>query len=281
MKVATLGSGSSGNALYAESDRGCILVDAGFSGAELSRRMDALGVEPESVDALVVTHEHRDHTRGMGVAARRWSWPLYVSPETADACSDLLRGEEDIRRYDAEGSFRTAGFRIFPFLTCHDAVAPLAVTVEEISSGQRLGLATDLGRATAAARYALSGCNFLILEANHDEVMLREGPYPWSVKQRIAGSRGHLSNRLAAELAVELLHPGLAGIVLAHLSERCNTPRRAMSRVRDELVPRGYVGELAVAAPDRPSALYDVDDLLTSLTAKTRPQLDLFERATG
>ncbi|HKK07304.1 MAG TPA: hypothetical protein VKA44_00315, partial [Gemmatimonadota bacterium] len=163
------------------------------------------------------------------------------------------------------------------FLTCHDAADPLAVTVTGLESGVKLGVATDLGRPTTAVRHALAGCHFLVLEANHDEVLLREGPYPWSIKERIGGSRGHLSNRLAAELAVELLHPGLCAVLLAHLSQECNDPERALDVVGEALRARGWSGTLQVAEQDRPTPLFDVPRLLAARPG--RSQLELFRRS--
>lgn len=279
MRVASLGSGSGGNALFLEAGTTRILVDAGFSGAQIARRLGALEVAPESVTAVVVSHEHRDHTAGIGVVARRWGWPLYVSPATREACADLLRGDEDVRPFTAEEPFPVGDLLVRPFLTCHDAADPIAVTVEDRSSGLRVGVATDLGRPTAPVRAALAGCHFLVLEANHDELLLREGPYPWPVKERIRSSRGHLSNRMAAELAVELHHPGLCGVLLAHLSRECNAPDRARRVVDGSLREVGFEGVVAVAPQDRPTALFDLSDLRSR--AVGGGQLELFRQAAG
>ena len=280
MRVASLGSGSGGNSVYVEAGDTRVLVDAGFSGAQISRRLDELGVDPTSVRAVVVTHEHRDHTAGVGVVARRWGWPLFMSEPTREACADLLRGGEDVRLFAGDEPFQVGDFLVRPFLTCHDAVDPRAVTVEEPGSGLRLGVATDLGRPTAPVRHALAGCHFLVLEANHDEVLLREGPYPWSVKERIRSSRGHLSNRMAAELAVELLHAELYGVLLAHLSRECNAPERARTVVDEALREAGYEGLLEVAGQEGPTPLYDLHDLRSAAGGSDGPeQIDLFRAA--
>jgi len=275
VRVASLGSGSRGNALYVEEGGTRVLVDVGFSGAQLARRLEELGVEAASIDAVVVTHDHRDHTAGAGVAARRWGWPLYMSPATREAVDALLRGAEEVRPFRAGETFEVGELAFTPFLTCHDAADPLAVTVTGRTSGVKLGVATDLGRPTTSVRHALAGCHFLVLEANHDEVLLREGPYPWSLKERIGGSRGHLSNRLAAELAVELLHPDLCAILLAHLSEACNDPDRARGVVGAALEAEGWSGTLHVAVQDRPTPLFDVPRLLAG-APRGRSQLELF-----
>ncbi|MCG8467370.1 MAG: MBL fold metallo-hydrolase, partial [Gemmatimonadetes bacterium] len=241
--VASLGSGSRGNAFLVESDDARILVDAGFSGRQLERRLESLDVEPESIDAVVVTHEHRDHSAGIGVGARRWGWRLRMSPRTRRACAALLRGEEACDDLPPDG-FTIGALSVEPVPTPHDAVDPVAIVVRHLASGLRVGIATDLGRPTTPVRGALRECAFLVLEANHDERLLREGSYPWGVKQRIGGSRGHLSNGHAASLARELAHPRLGGILLAHLSHECNDPDLALGRVADGLLAKRYDGVL-------------------------------------
>lgn len=258
MRVTVLGSGSSGNAFLVEAGDVRVLVDAGFSGRELERRMAAVGVEPESLAGILITHDHGDHTKGMGVLARRFGLPLYMTEATARACRKLLRGTEILRPYQAERRFRLGALEVRPFLTVHDAVDPVAVTLRDVETGDRLGIATDLGRPTTAVRSALADCHLLILEANHDEVMLRMGPYPSSVKQRIASSHGHLSNPESARLARELHHDGLASVVLAHLSDSCNAPELARDVVGVALEQEGYDGPLLVASQERPLEPIDV-----------------------
>jgi len=136
-------------------------------------------------------------------------------------------------------------------------------------------VATDLGRATTSVRAALAGCHYLVVEANHDEVRLREAPYPWSLKQRIGGSRGHLSNHLAGELALEILHPELGGVLLAHLSQECNEPRLALSAVRSAIRPAGFRGVVEVAGQDEAGPLNDVSALVGRVS-RHGGQLSLF-----
>lgn len=262
MKVTVLGSGSAGNATLVEAGSTRVLVDAGFSGRDLERRMREVDVDPASLAGIVITHEHGDHTRGMGVLARRHGIPLFLTPVTRVACSSLLTGEERVVPYSSAEPFRVGGLEVQPFLTVHDAADPVAVTVREVDSGLKLGIATDLGRPTATVRHALADCHLLVLEANHDEVLLRNGPYPWSVKQRIASSRGHLSNRAAAELARELHHRALGGVVLAHLSEHCNEASLAEEVVGGALERLGFGGLLRVAPQERPLEPIDVGRLL-------------------
>jgi phosphoribosyl 1,2-cyclic phosphodiesterase len=252
VRVTVLGSGSVGNATLVESGDIRILVDAGFSGRDLENRMSMMDVDPASLSAIVITHDHGDHTRGMGVLARRFGTPLYLTERTRVACADLLNGTEDTRTYGSTAPFTLGNLEVKPFLTVHDAADPVAITIRETTSGARMGIATDLGRPTAAVRAELKGCHMLVLEANHDDALLWSGPYPWSVKQRIASSHGHLSNRASGELARELMHPGLTCIILAHLSEHCNEASLARDTIAAALSRTRYRGTLTVAPQEHP-----------------------------
>jgi phosphoribosyl 1,2-cyclic phosphodiesterase len=258
MNVTVLGSGSEGNATLVESNGVAVLIDAGFSGRDIEQRLERVGVPASALAGVVITHDHGDHTRGMGVLARRFGVKLFLTEKTHVACASLLNGKEDVQRYASEEPFRIGPFQIQPFLTVHDAADPVAIAVTHVGNGCKMGVATDLGRPTASVRAALRGCHVLVLEANHDEAMLWNGPYPWSVKQRIASSHGHLSNRAAADLVRELHHPTLSSIILAHLSVHCNTgdtARRVIERVLDRM---SYSGSLAVAPQERPMDTIDV-----------------------
>jgi phosphoribosyl 1,2-cyclic phosphodiesterase len=258
LRVTVLGSGSVGNATLVEAEGTAILVDAGFSGRDLETRLLSIGANPATLAGIIITHDHGDHTRGMGVLARRFGVPIYLTRRTADACAALLTGEERVCEYASSGRFRIGALEVESFLTVHDAADPVAIAVLQPSTLSKIGIATDLGRPTAAVRAALAGCHLLVLEANHDDAMLWRGPYPWSVKQRIASSHGHLSNRSAAQLARELHHPGLASIVLAHLSQHCNDSGLAHHVVGRGLDRLGWRGKLVVAGQDRPLEPIDV-----------------------
>lgn len=272
MKVTVLGSGSSGNSILIESGQVRLLVDAGFSGRDIERRLAAVEVDAASIDALLITHDHCDHTKGMGILARRFGIPLYLTERTLDACRNLLNGTETVRVYASDESLRIGDLRVDPFLTVHDAVDPVAVTVTESTTGEKLGIATDLGRPTAAVRHALRECDLLILEANYDELLLRESIYPWSVKARIASSHGHLSNRASAELVGTLAHPRLCAVVLAHLSENANDPHIAQDTVGLALEKIRYAGELLLGLQHTPIDPIDVSRLRVK---QQPPQLSL------
>lgn len=255
-----LGTGSRGNATLVEAGGTRLLVDVGFSAREIERRLDTLGVAPESLDGIVVSHDHSDHTRGLSFA-RRYDLDVHLTEGTWRAARRHLRGSERVRPYRSGVPFEIGRIRIEPFATIHDAADPVGLALVDLDTGLRVGIATDLGRPTAQIRHALSGSNFLVLEANHDEAMLHAGPYPWSVKSRIASSHGHLSNHAAARFACELLHDDLAGILLAHLSVECNDPQLALRVVGSALTKAGYDGLLEVAVQDEPSTLFDLVDL--------------------
>jgi phosphoribosyl 1,2-cyclic phosphodiesterase len=273
MRVCVLGSGSRGNAILVEAEGSVILVDAGFSARDLARRMGRVGVDPDTLDGIVITHEHSDHTRGMGVFARRHETSLYLTEGTRSACARLLKGSEAIVPYRAGIPFEVGAFIIEPFLTVHDAREPVGVAVAHRDSGTRLGVATDLGRPTAGIRHALARCDMLVLEANHDEILLQTASYPWSVKSRIRSSHGHLSNRSAARFAAELFHDGLVAVVLAHLSAESNRPEVARKVVSEALKREGFTGVLEVAKQDEPLGFLDIVQLREQ---RRPPQLTLF-----
>jgi len=238
-----------------------VLVDAGFSGRAIAERLTSIGVDPDSIAGIIVTHEHGDHTTGIGVYARRHGTPLYMTERTRAACAKLLRGQEDFVEIEPGRPFLVGDLRVEPFLTVHDAVDPMGVALVDECTGLRVGIATDLGRPNAHIRLALRECDLLILEANHDEVMLHASHYPPAVKQRISSSHGHLSNQAAAQLSTELLHPRLAAVVLAHLSKECNRPALALQVVGDALERVGWKGHLEVAQQNTPTALLDIEEL--------------------
>jgi phosphoribosyl 1,2-cyclic phosphodiesterase len=261
VKVSVLGSGSRGNSILVISGSTRVLVDAGFSARALETRLGSLGVLPEEIQAIVVTHDHGDHTRGVGVFARRHGTPVFLTDLTREACGSLFRGKEDLRSYRAGFPFSVGSLRVEPFLTAHDARDPVAVALTDTETGFKLGVATDLGRPSSQLRHALSRSDVMVLEANHDPGLLHQSPYPLSVRSRIASSHGHLSNEAAAQLAVELLHPRLAAVVLAHLSAECNRPDLAEAVVGQALRSAGYEGVLQVAEQDIPTPLMDIAEL--------------------
>lgn len=278
MRFSVLGSGSRGNATLVAAGSTRIMVDAGFSGRELARRLTGVGVEPAELSAIVLTHEHGDHARGAGVFSRAHGTPLYMTAGTRQACASLLRGSETVHIYRPGHPVTVGDLDIEPFITVHDASDPVAVAISEPAADLRLGIATDLGRPGVQAKHALRGCDALVIESNHDEEMLWQAAYPASVKSRIASSHGHLSNQAAAALAAELLSPRLTVVVLAHLSEETNAPGLARSAMDGALKRRGYRGKVLVAEGDRATPLFDLAELRER---KAPAQLSLFEDGFG
>jgi phosphoribosyl 1,2-cyclic phosphodiesterase len=221
-----LASGSKGNAIYVSDGDTAILVDAGLSGIEIAKRMHAAGLQMESLKAILVSHEHSDHVRGVGVLARRHRLPVYITPGTAAAAGSQLGHIDDLRHFETGRDFSIDGLVIHPFATSHDAQDPSGFTIAQNS--HKIGIATDMGIATGMVKEHLKACSVLVLEANHDPTMLIEGPYPWPLKQRIKSRNGHLSNQDSRDLLAEIKHDGLCHVILAHLSETNNTPEKAL-----------------------------------------------------
>lgn len=249
MRVWVLGSGSKGNAVLLESGDTRVLVDAGFQVRELATRLAAVGVAPQSVRACVVTHEHGDHVRGAAAAAARWGWELHASEATTAACETLTAA--DVRTFEPGASFALGGIDVRTVPVPHDAAGPVAVVATAARSGARVGVCYDLGYASDPVRVAMRELDVLVLEANHDEGMLRAGPYPPSVQGRIAGRSGHLSNRAAAKLARECANGNLRHVVLAHLSEVCNAAVTATEAVTTALAGTRFRGHVHAASQHR------------------------------
>ena len=250
MRLYVLGSGSRGNCCAVEADGAALLLDAGFSAREIERRAEEVGLELSRVAGIALTHEHGDHACGASRLARRLGVPVVTAAGTWDRLSPRM-GAATFRAIGLQTPLELGPFRIAACPTSHDAADPLALTVRT-SDGTGLGVAYDLGRPTAAVRYLLRDLTALVLEANYDEIALRTSGYPPVVQRRISGSAGHLSNRAAAELLAELHHPGLSVVVLAHLSQRCNTADDARATVAPALRRVGFTGTLHVAAQDQP-----------------------------
>ena len=273
MRVHVLGSGSEGNAVVLDSGQQRILVDAGFGIRELARRLKSVDVAPESVSALIITHEHHDHVRGAGAAARRWHWPVYA---TAGTLTKPKRGVGDRGRVTGESAMPVSmsiesaaavvkkkrivkhvvdtktevqldDFSIRFVKAPHDAREPVSLVATVKSTGERVGIAYDIGHLTERFIRSFAECDMLLLESNHDAQLLRTGPYPWSVKQRVAGPNGHLSNAECALMARECAHRGLRHLVLCHLSQVNNRPEIALRAMRTTLRGAGFKGTLQAA----------------------------------
>lgn len=248
MKVWVLGSGSRGNAIVVDSGSTRVLVDAGFSSRELRRRFAAADIAPESIEGLVVTHEHGDHACGALRAARRWKWPVHATTGTITAMPELAY--TDVRPFAAGDTLTFSSMTVQTVSTSHDANDPVAVVATDTPSGARVAVVTDLGRENLKLRSVLRDVDVLVLESNHDDVLLAHGPYPISVQRRIASTTGHLSNREASALARACVHSGLQHVVLAHISQQCNTPDHALAAASAALARSRFRGRVTAAPQD-------------------------------
>lgn len=256
MRFSVLASGSGGNAVYLESGATRLLVDGGLSGRELVTRLLSIGADPAGLNGILVTHEHADHILGVGILARRFDLPVYIHSDTLGAAARHLGWLPHTVCFDGDDVLEVGDLRVRPFPIPHDAVNPLGFTFSR--NGKKIGLATDMGYVQSLARERLKGSNALILESNHDLEMLKEGPYAWSLKQRVMGRTGHLSNDDSSVLLGELLHDRLQCVVLAHLSAVNNLPRIAESLAREVIRRSGQNVRLTMARQGEAGALIEV-----------------------
>lgn len=252
MKICSLASGSKGNCLFVETGGVRLLIDAGLSLKEITTRLTDSALDPESIHAVLVTHEHIDHIRSAGSFARRYKVPVLTSYATRQAAERYLQ-KTQLVEFETGYSFTFRDIMIDPFPISHDCCDPVGFVLE--SREGRTGTATDLGIVTRLVREKLKGCRALNLESNHDPEMLLNGPYPWNLKQRIKSRHGHLSNQESLELLHDLAHEGLEALVMAHLSEVNNHPDKVVETttafLRDQncCAPQIVIGEQHQAGP--------------------------------
>ena len=248
MKVWVLGSGSRGNATVIDNGSTRVLVDAGFSSRALKARFAVAGIEPESIEAVIVTHEHGDHAGGVAAAAHRWNWAVHATAGTVRGLPEQIAA--DARTFQAGATLTFGTMSVLTVPTSHDATDPVAVVATDNASGARAAVVLDLGRMTPDLRNAIRDVELLVLESNYDDGMLANGPYPLSVQRRIASVTGHLSNGQAAAIARGCAHAGMQHLVLAHVSEQCNTPDHALATVCAALARSQFGGRLSTALQD-------------------------------
>ncbi len=253
MKFASLGSGSRGNCALIEAGDTRILLDNGFAAREVEARLKRLGVEPDTIQAILVTHEHQDHIKGVGAYARRYNLPVWMTAGThrQGRCGELSQ----VRLFNChEDGFSIGDLAVKPFPVPHDAREPAQFVFS--FRGRRLGVLTDIGFYTPHIFDTLKECDALILECNHDTDMLANGPYPPALQARVAGRLGHLSNAQAACFLQQLDSARLQHILAAHLSEKNNRPelvREAIASVSDGIEER-----MSIASQDEVTALFDI-----------------------
>ena len=252
LEVLFLGSGSKGNATLIRHGRSCLLIDCGFSGRELQRRLSLVGASIEALDAVLITHEHKDHVLGLPLLARREGFKVYSTAGTLEAARFGPRARCQRLELQPGRPLRVKEIEVRPFATSHDASDPVGYVLR-FADGARLGIATDLGVARPGVVAALKGCDYLGLESNHDVDMLINGPYPWFLKKRIQSARGHLCNEDTAALLERVASPRLRQVFALHISENNNLPALAI-RALERCVRRiGRPVPVTAVAQDRPT----------------------------
>lgn len=238
--------------MVVQGESGAVLIDCGFARKRVEERMEHAGISPQEISAVLVTHEHGDHASGADRVARGWNVPLCATHGTTRNAKWAAVEHQHIIRTGS--TFEVAGLEIHAFAVPHDAAEPVQFV---ISDGQtRLGILSDAGHVTPHMRQVLSGCNGLMLEANHCPEMLANGPYPPALRDRVGGPWGHLSNAQSADLLASMGLSETGHIVLTHLSEQNNTPERALDVIRPAL--NGWQGKLSVATQDAPMELIEI-----------------------
>ena len=246
MHFATLCSGSSGNSIIVGEGKRNLLVDCGVSGKALLQNLNLIGIEPEQIEGIIVTHEHVDHIKGVGVVARKLKIPIFATSGIWEEIAGETGKLAPEQRQEIDLSIECAGLKVELFETSHDSRESYGMRIESRAGARPLsvGIATDSGIITQDMHTHLRGCDGLVVEANHDHDALWQGRYPWALKKRVSGIYGHLENKQLAEGLLEWIQPNTQRVVLAHLSTENNTPELALSSVakilKDGGIPRKY-----------------------------------------
>lgn len=253
--ICTLFSGSSGNCVYVGSDKAKILIDAGKSAKAVCSALEAIGSSIREIDAIFITHEHSDHISALRVLTKKYGIPVHTVKGCAACVSSSCDGRSEfIVEHDPVYTVEIGDLSISSFRTSHDSACAVGYKILT-EDGRAFGIATDTGIVTKGTGNALTGCEAVVLECNHDPDMLRKGPYPYYLKERIASRFGHLSNGDCARFASYLAENGTRSLLLAHLSRENNSPDMALSAVRTAIPDEGV--RIVVASPDSPTFMWD------------------------
>ena len=257
LSFTLLGSGSSGNTTLVSDGTTHILVDVGLSGRETARRLREYGLEPGQISAIVVSHEHGDHCRGVGPFAKNLDIPVFMT-ESAFSHSEIKLDSRKVRRITSGECFEVYGIEFTSFPVPHDSVDPLGFVIGK--DGIKIGIILDLGYLSNLVLERLKGCDGIVIESNHDVRMLKVGPYPWALKQRVMSRRGHLSNDSVARYLANDFDGKAAHVVLAHLSKHNNLPELALlsakTALEERVNPQIHRTKLGLAQADQISKTY-------------------------
>lgn len=243
-----LASGSRGNALYLGTSNKKILIDAGISLKALTERLSCLNVDISEIDAVLITHEHIDHIKGLGPLSKKWNIPIFANKDTAKAIADASPHKFQFKIFSTGEPFEFGDIEIHPFSVQHDAIDPVAFTFD--LEGHKVGVCADLGFASSLVERRLQGCHYLYIESNHQPSMVHSSLRPAVYKQRVLSRQGHLSNEESAELVNAVYHQEMKHIYLAHLSSECNHPDLALKIMQDCLEPKGKRVPVSIAMQD-------------------------------
>jgi phosphoribosyl 1,2-cyclic phosphodiesterase len=249
--ISSINSGSNGNCYYVGTEREAVLIDAGISCREIKKRMNRLGLDLNKVQAVIVSHEHSDHIRGIETLSRKYSIPVYITPETLKN-SGLFIDEVLARPFKAKEPITIGQLVIHPFPKHHDASDPFSFIIS--CNEVKVGVFTDIGLPCENVIYHFQQCHAAFLEANYDEKMLEEGSYPYYLKQRIRGDKGHLSNKQALELFLSHRSPFMSHLLLSHLSQNNNCPEVVSAL----FTPHAGTTKIVVASRYEESAVYHI-----------------------
>jgi phosphoribosyl 1,2-cyclic phosphodiesterase len=259
MRFTVLGSGSSGNSAVVECAGLRLLIDAGLSAKQLCERLQCVGVDPASLDGILLTHEHGDHIRGLRVFLKQNPIPVYATVQTAHVIREPGFPPTTWKLFESGQSFPLGPVTIHTYRVQHDAVDPIGFVIES-SHSRKLGILSDAGHVTRRMMESLRDLQLLFVEANYDEELLAaDTKRPWSTKQRISSQHGHLSNDQTAQLIGHIAHERLHRVVLGHLSSDCNHPERAIRQIRSQLTSDGHHHiECTCAHPHEPTPWFPI-----------------------
>ena len=244
-----LASGSKGNCIYFGTKNTKILIDAGLSAKVIKERLESIDVDLKDIDAILITHEHTDHIRGLQTLGLKMGIPVFANSETAKGIYAALNEAPKFKIFSTGETFEFGDLEIHPFSIQHDTLDPVAFTIK--TGGIKVGFCADIGFATTLVKNQLQECDYLYIEANHQPSMVHASARPMVYKQRVLSRQGHLSNEDCAELILHILHPKLKHIHLAHLSSECNSPELALQIVQSKL--QGAEVKISIAYQEKPS----------------------------
>lgn len=254
----SLYSGSSGNSFFIQSDHTNILIDVGVSTKKIVDALHNLNFNIEYIDAILITHEHVDHTRCLGLISSKYNIPVYANKNTWNALSNhtAKMAKDNIKLFNNNSSFSIGDFSIFPFSTSHDAVDPCGFNITY--KNKKVSIATDIGQVDSSILENLKNSCFLFLESNYDPSLLKYSSYPRILKERITSSKGHLSNTSAGQLVRQINNKNLENVLLIHLSKENNFPELAYESVNEQLKGLSYIPKITVAPRNNPSPFFNI-----------------------